>query len=82
MFSAAGIRGDHKQVESGETGKTSEQPMAFLKASTAEDRATKSSNLNPLFDQLVNRHPKWGMQEERNRRAELDLWPYTPWVWP
>ena len=36
FFSSAEIRDDHKQVESGETGNTSEQPETVLKTLAAD----------------------------------------------
>ena len=43
---AVGIRDDCKQVESGETGSTSEQSETLLKASTADHQG--SFSMKPL----------------------------------
>ena len=40
FFTSAEIKGDDKQVESGETGNTSEQPEADLKTLTAKHQGT------------------------------------------
>ena len=45
-FFAVGISDDHKQVESGETGNTSEQSETLLKASTADHQG--SFTMKPL----------------------------------
>ena len=46
VFTSAEIKDDHKQVESGEKGNTSEQPEADLKTLTAERQGRLLYNQN------------------------------------
>ena len=50
FFSSDQIGGDHKQVESGETGNTSEQPEALLKTLTADHQG----GFTEIWDLWIN----------------------------